>query len=66
MSADVDHDELRMQLSQAYTRAVAPEAREHLRAALELVDPDIPTALEQCPVCGTVGLPDRIEAHDCR
>ena len=22
-------------------------------------------ALEECPVCGAVGLPERIEDHDC-
>jgi len=22
-------------------------------------------ALNQCPVCGAVGLPERIQAHDC-
>jgi len=24
------------------------------------------TQLEECPVCGAVGLPERIEDHDCR
>jgi hypothetical protein len=22
--------------------------------------------LEECPVCGAIGLPERIEDHDCR
>jgi ribosomal protein L32 len=24
-----------------------------------------PTPLVECPVCGRVGLPERIDAHDC-
>jgi hypothetical protein len=30
-------------------------------------DPDDrePTELKECPVCGAVGLPERIEDHDC-
>lgn len=26
---------------------------------------DGPTPLRECPVCGAVGLPERIEDHDC-
>jgi len=32
---------------------------------LELGDPDEPTDLAECPVCGAVGLPERIREHDC-
>jgi hypothetical protein len=58
-------EELRMRLVQAYTRAVHPDAIRHLHEALRLLDPEIPTALEQCPACSRVMLPERIADHDC-
>jgi len=30
-----------------------------------MTDTAVGSALEECPVCGAVGLPERIEAHDC-
>ena len=30
----------------------------------EQIDPDPP--LRGCPVCGAIGLPERIDDHDCR
>jgi hypothetical protein len=58
-------DVVRMHVAQAYSRAVSFETKRHLRAALAELDPELPTALEKCPVCGRVGLAERIEVHDC-
>jgi len=59
-------ERLRMHLVQALTRSESPDVREHLRAALREWD-DLPlTPLVECPVCGRVGLPERISEHDCR
>jgi len=55
-----------MQLAQAETRAVDPDAKTHIQAALAAVEEIPPTALRECPVCGAVGLPERITDHDCR
>jgi hypothetical protein len=55
-----------MQLAQAETRAVNPDVRIHIQAALTAVEEIPPTALRECPVCGAVGLPERITDHDCR
>ena len=47
------------------TRAIDPDAYRHFQAILELLDIKYPTEVTQCPVCGRVGLPERIQAHDC-
>ena len=55
-------EQARMALAQAETRAENPDAvRAHCRAARAHLD----DALVECPVCGRVGLPERIVAHDC-
>lgn len=30
-----------------------------------MTDDPVGPELEECPVCGAVGLPERIEEHDC-
>ena len=55
-------EQARMALAQAETRAEDPDAvRAHCQAARAQLD----DALVECPVCGRVGLPERIVAHDC-
>ena len=63
---DPDLEVVQMHLTQAYTRAFDPDVLGHLHAALRELDPDVPPGLAECPVCGRVGLPERIEDHDCR
>ena len=59
-------EELRSQLSQAAEGAVDDDMSEHIEAALELVDELSGPELLECPVCGRMGLPERIVNHDCR
>ena len=59
-------EELRNQLSQAAKGAVDDDTREHIEAALALVDELSGPELLECPVCGRMGLPERIVNHDCR
>ena len=59
------HEELQMHLTQALTRTTEPDVQAHLYAALEFCQ-ELPTTAVACPVCGVVGLPERIEIHDCR
>ncbi|WP_259535210.1 hypothetical protein [Halalkaliarchaeum sp. AArc-CO] len=59
-------EELRMHLAQAATRVEDPDARAHVEAALEAAEELPVRPLVECPVCGRVGLPERITAHECR
>lgn len=36
------------------------------RLCARCAEDEVPTPLVECPVCGVVGLPERIDAHDCR
>lgn len=59
-------ERLRMHLAQAKTRAENDDARAHVSAALTILDEDVPpTPLDECPVCGRVGLPEQLYAHRC-
>jgi hypothetical protein len=64
-AADVDLETLRMHLTQAYSRAVHPDAIAHLHAALLELDQDCPPGLVECDTCLRLMLPERLEAHDC-
>lgn len=65
MSDEPDVTEARHHLAQAYTRAVHPDVREHIHAALAALDPDAPRGLVSCPICEAVGLPERMTEHEC-
>ena len=54
-----------MHLVQALTRCENADACAHLRAALQYCDAHAPTSVMECPVCGKVGLPERIQNHRC-
>jgi hypothetical protein len=56
---------LEMQLVQAITRCESAAVRTHLEVALRHCRDLPPTPLVECPVCGRVGLPERIQMHDC-
>jgi len=56
---------LEMHLAQALTRCESAVVHAHLEAALRQCRDLPPTPLVECPVCGRVGLPERIQAHDC-
>ena len=58
-------ERLQMQLAQALTRSDSPEVRAHLRAALREYEKLPLTPLVECPCCGALGLPERIQHHDC-
>jgi hypothetical protein len=66
MTECVDTAAVRHQLVQAYTRAVHPDVVAHLRAALEEFDDEGLDELVECPVCGRLGMAERIQAHDCQ
>jgi len=59
-------DRLRMHLVQALTLAESDAVQQHLKAALEERDRQPPTQLQECSVCRKVGLPERIQQHQCR
>ena len=58
-------EELRTQLTEAAKGAVDDDTRGHIESALALVDELSGPELLECPVCGRVGLPERIVDHDC-
>jgi hypothetical protein len=58
-------ERLEMHLAQALTRAQSPDVQRHLEAALEECRQLPPTPLVECPLCGRVGLPERIRHHRC-
>ena len=54
---------LHMHLAQALSRTDEPDVQAHLRAALEECQRLPFTPLAECPVCGRLGLPERIKDH---
>lgn len=61
----MNHETVRIHVAQALTRAVHPDTRRHLRAALDELDSGTPAPLRECLVCGIVGVAERIHEHDC-
>ncbi|TQQ78522.1 hypothetical protein EGH24_14320 [Halonotius terrestris] len=58
-------ERLRMYLVQALTRTESDDVQWHLKAALREWENLPPTPLQECPICGKVGLPERIQQHKC-
>jgi ribosomal protein L32 len=59
-------EELRSQLTEAAQCTVDDDTRDHIETALALVDELSGPELIECPVCGRMGLPERIVDHNCR
>ena len=57
-------EELRSQLTEAVEGTVDNETRDHIETALALVDKLSGPELLECPVCGRMGLPERIVNHN--
>lgn len=66
MAPPCDAATIRMHAAQGLSRAIHPDAREHFRAILDVIDADRPPELVECELCGRVGLPERIDSHECR
>lgn len=59
-------ERLRTHLREAYRTTNSPIVEAQLQAALDAWNDLPPTSLWECPVCGKVGLPERIQQHNCR
>jgi hypothetical protein len=58
-------ERLRIHLREARRASDLPIVEAQLAAALDAWD-DLPSPpLQECPVCGKVGLPERIQLHSC-
>jgi ribosomal protein L32 len=64
-NSTTNRERIRMHLVQALTRAESDTVRQHLQAALEEWEHQPPTSLQECSVCGKMGLPERIQHHSC-
>ena len=58
-------ERLRIHLREARRTTNFPIAEAQLAAALDAWEDLPPTPLQECPVCGKVGLPERIRNHNC-
>jgi len=61
-----NRERLHWHLTSALASAESAETKAHLRGALAEYRDLPPTPLVECPLCGKVGLPERIQAHECR
>lgn len=61
-----NRERLRRHLTSALESAESAETKAHRRGALAAWQNLPPTPLVECPLCGKVGLPERIQAHECR
>jgi hypothetical protein len=59
-------ERLRIHLREARRTTDSPIVEAQLDAALDAWNDLPPTPLQECPICGKVGLPERIEQHSCR
>ena len=58
-------ERLRIHLREARRTTDSPIVEAQLNAALDAWTDLPPTPLRECPVCGKVGLPERIQQHKC-
>lgn len=58
-------ERLRIHLEEAKQATTSPVVEAQLTAALDVCDELPPTPLQECPVCGKVGLPERVQQHRC-
>ena len=58
-------ERLHIHLHEARRVTDSPIVEAQLTAALDAWKDLPPTPLQECPVCGKVGLPERIRNHDC-
>jgi hypothetical protein len=59
-------ERLRIHLEEARRETTSPIVEAQLAAALDVWNDLPPTPLQECPVCEKVGLPERIQQHDCK
>jgi hypothetical protein len=58
-------ERLRIHLREARRTTDSPIVEAQLAAALDASNDLPPTPLRECPICGKVGLPERIQQHRC-
>jgi len=58
-------ERLRIHLYEARRTTDSPIVQAQLTAAMDAWKDLPPTPLRECPVCGKVGLPERISNHEC-
>jgi hypothetical protein len=58
-------ERLRIHLREARRTTDSPIVEAQLAAALDAWNDLPPTPLQECSVCGKVGLPERISNHEC-
>ncbi|NLV08054.1 hypothetical protein GOC83_18160 [Haloarcula rubripromontorii] len=58
-------ERLRIHIREARRTSGSPIVEAQLEAALDAWNDLPPTPLQECPVCGKVGLPERILQHQC-
>jgi hypothetical protein len=58
-------ERLRIHLREARRTTDSPIVEAQLEAAMDAWTDLPPTPIQECPVCGKVGLPERILQHQC-
>ena len=61
-----NRERLHWHLTSALVKAESAATKAHLRGALVAYRKVPPTPLVECPLCGKVGLPERIRTHECQ
>lgn len=59
-------EQLRIHLRESLIQTDSPRVEAELRAELDLWDDPPAAPLVECPVCGRVGFPERIQEHECK